>query len=132
MSIDTTRGIAGLKGALRYVRAYRDHPFIHVPAVYPQFSTKRVLTTELVAGHTWDQLLTWGQHERDLAAETLFDRLQASHHFVRVTRGLQCSGGIHKSRLIGRDRAPFRRVRRRKEGLARGRNQRCSRCDDFR
>ncbi len=28
MSIDTTRGISGLKGALRYVRAYRDHVFV--------------------------------------------------------------------------------------------------------
>ena len=28
MTIDTTRGIAGLKGALRYVRAYRDHTFV--------------------------------------------------------------------------------------------------------
>ncbi len=28
MAIDTTRGIAGLKGALRYVRAYRDHVFV--------------------------------------------------------------------------------------------------------
>ena len=28
MSIDTTTGIAGLKGALRYVRAYRDHVFV--------------------------------------------------------------------------------------------------------
>ncbi|HEU4682623.1 MAG TPA: acetylglutamate kinase [Gemmatimonadales bacterium] len=28
VSIDTTKGIAGLKGALRYVRAYRDHVFI--------------------------------------------------------------------------------------------------------
>lgn len=28
MTIDTTRGIAGLKGALRYVRAYRDHVFV--------------------------------------------------------------------------------------------------------
>src|SRR5512135_12041 len=28
MSIDTNRGIAGLKGALRYVRAYRDHVFV--------------------------------------------------------------------------------------------------------
>src|SRR3954469_7721020 len=26
--IDTTRGIAGLKGALRYVRAYRDQVFV--------------------------------------------------------------------------------------------------------
>jgi acetylglutamate kinase len=28
MTIDTSRGIAGLKGALRYVRAYRDHVFV--------------------------------------------------------------------------------------------------------
>lgn len=28
MTIDTTKGIAGLKGALRYVRAYRDHTFV--------------------------------------------------------------------------------------------------------
>jgi acetylglutamate kinase len=28
MTIDTNRGIAGLKGALRYVRAYRDHVFV--------------------------------------------------------------------------------------------------------
>jgi acetylglutamate kinase len=28
MSIDTTKGIAGLKGALRYVRAYRDQIFV--------------------------------------------------------------------------------------------------------
>jgi acetylglutamate kinase len=28
MAIDTTKGIAGLKGALRYVRAYRDHIFV--------------------------------------------------------------------------------------------------------
>ena len=28
MSIDTSKGIAGLKGALRYVRAYRDNVFV--------------------------------------------------------------------------------------------------------
>jgi acetylglutamate kinase len=28
MTIDSTQGIAGLKGALRYVRAYRDHVFV--------------------------------------------------------------------------------------------------------
>ncbi len=28
MSIDTSKGITGLKGALRYVRAYRDHVFV--------------------------------------------------------------------------------------------------------
>jgi len=28
VTIDSTKGIAGLKGALRYVRAYRDHVFV--------------------------------------------------------------------------------------------------------
>ncbi|HEX3927963.1 MAG TPA: acetylglutamate kinase [Gemmatimonadales bacterium] len=28
LALDTSRGIAGLKGALRYVRAYRDHVFV--------------------------------------------------------------------------------------------------------
>jgi predicted unusual protein kinase regulating ubiquinone biosynthesis (AarF/ABC1/UbiB family) len=51
---------------------YRDHPFIDVPNVLPGLSTARVLTTELVAGSTWDELLTWDQHQRDLAGECLF------------------------------------------------------------
>ena len=32
----------------------------------------RVLTTELVTGATWQEMLTWDQHERDLAGECLF------------------------------------------------------------
>ncbi len=55
-----------------FAEFYRDHPYIHVPAVIPELSTGRVLTTELVNGHTWDELLTWDQRERDLAGETIF------------------------------------------------------------
>ncbi len=51
---------------------YRDHPFIHVPEVLPWLSTRRVLTTELVSGHTWAEVRDWSQHERDLIGETLF------------------------------------------------------------
>ena len=51
---------------------YRDHPYFHVPEVIDQLSTSRVLTTELVVGHTWEELLTWDQAERDLAAEAIF------------------------------------------------------------
>jgi predicted unusual protein kinase regulating ubiquinone biosynthesis (AarF/ABC1/UbiB family) len=51
---------------------YREHPYIHVPEVIATLSTGRVLTSELVDGHTWDDLLTWDQRERDLAAETIF------------------------------------------------------------
>lgn len=51
---------------------YRGHPYIKVPAVIPQYSTARVLTTELAEGVGWNELLTWSQDQKDLAAETLY------------------------------------------------------------
>jgi predicted unusual protein kinase regulating ubiquinone biosynthesis (AarF/ABC1/UbiB family) len=55
-----------------FAEFYRGHPYIRVPDVVPELSTGRVLTSQLVDGHTWDELLCWDQHERDLAAETIF------------------------------------------------------------
>ena len=51
---------------------YRDHPFIHVPAVVPALSTGKVLTSELVVGTPWRDVLSWDQHQRDLAGEGIF------------------------------------------------------------
>jgi predicted unusual protein kinase regulating ubiquinone biosynthesis (AarF/ABC1/UbiB family) len=51
---------------------YRGHPYILVPQVIPSHSTSRVLTSELVDGATWQQMLQWSQEERDLAGECLF------------------------------------------------------------
>jgi predicted unusual protein kinase regulating ubiquinone biosynthesis (AarF/ABC1/UbiB family) len=51
---------------------YRGHPFIHVPEVLPHLCGSRVLTTELVDGCTWAEMLQWPQPERDLVGETLF------------------------------------------------------------
>lgn len=51
---------------------FRDHPFIHVPRVIEALSTSRVLTTELAVGHRFDDVETWSQIERDLAAEAIF------------------------------------------------------------
>jgi predicted unusual protein kinase regulating ubiquinone biosynthesis (AarF/ABC1/UbiB family) len=51
---------------------YRQHPFIHVPDVIDALSTRRVLTSELAVGSRFDELLTWDQQQRDLAAETIF------------------------------------------------------------
>jgi predicted unusual protein kinase regulating ubiquinone biosynthesis (AarF/ABC1/UbiB family) len=51
---------------------YADHPYISVPRVVDDLSTRRVLTTELAEGEGWDVLLTWDQHQRDLAAETIY------------------------------------------------------------
>lgn len=55
-----------------FADAYRDHPFIDVPEVVDALSTRRVLTTELADGVKFDEMLTWSQDERDLAAETIF------------------------------------------------------------
>ena len=51
---------------------YRDHPFIKVPDVVDELSTGRVLTTELSAGARWEEMLTWGQEERDRAGEAIY------------------------------------------------------------
>jgi predicted unusual protein kinase regulating ubiquinone biosynthesis (AarF/ABC1/UbiB family) len=51
---------------------YRDHPFIRIPEVVPQMSTARVLTTELVEGFGWAELMQRDQPERDRVGETIF------------------------------------------------------------
>jgi len=50
---------------------YEGHPVIHVPRVVSELSTTRVLTSELVVGSRFDDVLLWSQHERNLAAETI-------------------------------------------------------------
>jgi predicted unusual protein kinase regulating ubiquinone biosynthesis (AarF/ABC1/UbiB family) len=51
---------------------YRGHPFIHIPEVVHELSTGRVLTTELAEGARFDEVETWSQEERDLAAEAIY------------------------------------------------------------
>ena len=51
---------------------YRGHPFVRIPDVVADYSTARVLTTELVDGHRWDEMLTWGQESRDRFGEIIF------------------------------------------------------------
>ena len=66
---------------------YRGHPFIHVPAVIDHLSSSRVLTTELINGSTFDELMTWDQHERDLAGETIFRFVFRSLYRFRAFNG---------------------------------------------
>ena len=56
----------------RFADYYRDHPFIRIPAVIPELSTSRVLTTELVEGFGWSELMSREQSERDRAGEVIF------------------------------------------------------------
>ena len=51
---------------------YRDHPFIHIPAVVGEYSTARVLTTELAEGARFAEMERWDQEEKNLAAEAIY------------------------------------------------------------
>ena len=51
---------------------YEGHPTIRVPRVVDELSTGRVLTTELAEGVRFDEMLTWSETERSLAAETIY------------------------------------------------------------
>ncbi len=66
---------------------YQGHPFIDVPAVVFEHSTRRVLTTELATGHRFDEVLTWSQQERNLAAETLYRFTFGSMYKLRAFNG---------------------------------------------
>ncbi|HSS08540.1 MAG TPA: AarF/ABC1/UbiB kinase family protein, partial [Acidimicrobiales bacterium] len=56
----------------RFADTFADHPFIHVPSVRADLSTGRVLTSQLVSGARYDEVLRWPQEERDLAGEAIF------------------------------------------------------------
>lgn len=57
----------------RYFAVHFDgHPFINVPKVISELSSRTVLTSELIVGSTFAELLEWSEEERNLAAETLF------------------------------------------------------------
>jgi predicted unusual protein kinase regulating ubiquinone biosynthesis (AarF/ABC1/UbiB family) len=63
------------------------HPFIHVPGVVPELSTSRVLTSELVAGARYEEVLGWSQEERDLAGETIFRFVFGGLYALNVFNG---------------------------------------------
>jgi predicted unusual protein kinase regulating ubiquinone biosynthesis (AarF/ABC1/UbiB family) len=57
----------------RLMAAYYDgHPTIHIPGIIGELSTRRLITSELSGGVRFAELVTWTQHERDLAAETIY------------------------------------------------------------
>jgi predicted unusual protein kinase regulating ubiquinone biosynthesis (AarF/ABC1/UbiB family) len=72
----------------RLMAAYYDgHPTIHIPGIVSQLSTRRVLTSELSGGARFAELAGWPQHERDLAAETIYRFVFRSLYEVRAFNG---------------------------------------------
>jgi predicted unusual protein kinase regulating ubiquinone biosynthesis (AarF/ABC1/UbiB family) len=55
-----------------FVEHYRGHPFIRVPEVFPELSTDRVLTMEMVHGRRWTETAAADQALRDRWGEVVF------------------------------------------------------------
>ena len=53
-------------------RAWRGHPFAHVPAVHTDLSGRRVLVTELLEGARFEEVKQLGAAERDRFGEIVF------------------------------------------------------------
>ena len=70
-----------------FIDFYKDHPFIHVPEVFHEFSTGRILMTELVAGHSFAEVCEWPQEQRDMAGEAIFRFVFRSLYRFRAFNG---------------------------------------------
>ena len=55
-----------------FADAYRGHPFIAVPQIIPECSTRRVLTQELADGVPWDAARGASQRLRDAWSEAIY------------------------------------------------------------
>jgi len=51
---------------------YAGHPYVRVPEIIPTYCTQRILTSELIDGFTWAELLQRPQADRDHAGEVIF------------------------------------------------------------
>jgi predicted unusual protein kinase regulating ubiquinone biosynthesis (AarF/ABC1/UbiB family) len=59
---------------------YDGHPFIHIPAVHPEFSTGRVLVTEYVHGSPWSTATAAEEAIRSRWGEAIFRFVFSSLH----------------------------------------------------
>lgn len=55
-----------------YAENYEGHPYIHIPEVIDMYCSGQVLTTELVDGSKFNEVLTWSSEQKNLIAETIF------------------------------------------------------------
>ena len=71
-----------------FATRYAGHPFIHVPTVVPERSSRRVLTSEWAGGMRWNEFLeTADQRAKDRAGEVIMRFAQGSIHLHGVFNG---------------------------------------------
>jgi predicted unusual protein kinase regulating ubiquinone biosynthesis (AarF/ABC1/UbiB family) len=67
---------------------YRDHPFVRIPEVVPELSTRRVLTSEWIDGQRWEEFLAAStEADRQRAAEIVYRFYQGSVHRYGLFNG---------------------------------------------
>jgi predicted unusual protein kinase regulating ubiquinone biosynthesis (AarF/ABC1/UbiB family) len=66
---------------------YDGHPTIHIPGIISELSTRRMVTSDLADGARFAELAGWSQHERDLAAETIYRFVFRSLYEVHAFNG---------------------------------------------
>ena len=76
-------------------RLYRDHPFIHVPAVVTDLCRERVIVTEYVEGERFEQIASSDQEERDRVGEIVY-----RFYFGSMYRHRRFSGDPHPGNMI--------------------------------
>lgn len=82
-----------------FVDYYRGHPFIRIPEIVYEYSTDRVLTTELAVGEPFSAVKAWPEAERARAAEIVFRYVIRSLYCLHAFNGDPHPGNY----LFGRD-----------------------------
>jgi predicted unusual protein kinase regulating ubiquinone biosynthesis (AarF/ABC1/UbiB family) len=76
------------KNQQEFADYYRDHPFIRIPSVVPEYSRSRVITSEWVEGMSWTEFLsTADDAAKQRAAEVLWRFTQGSVHRLGAFNG---------------------------------------------
>ena len=71
-----------------FARLYEGHPFVRIPAVVPELSSRRVLTSEWVDGMRWTEFLDRAdQAAKDRAGEVILRFAQGSIHLHGMFNG---------------------------------------------
>jgi predicted unusual protein kinase regulating ubiquinone biosynthesis (AarF/ABC1/UbiB family) len=71
-----------------FARRYAGHPFVRVPEVLPELSTRRVLTSTWVDGQSWAEFLaTADEATRQRVGEVMFRFTQGAIYRARVFNG---------------------------------------------
>jgi predicted unusual protein kinase regulating ubiquinone biosynthesis (AarF/ABC1/UbiB family) len=68
-------------------RAWRNHPFVHVPPVDTQRSRRRVLVTELIHGKRFEEIKRLDEAERDRFGEIVFRFFFGTLKYTRRASG---------------------------------------------